>query len=215
MENIVIYIDGDNQSPLLFEDLYKKLKIKFNDFNLKVFLFSNGQSILSSWEITINNFTENIISVKTPLIKNSSDTTLILTIGMNLKDHKENEDILIIMSRDSLLIDFAAMLINQSVFKDTRIAFDANIDLNQMTINKYIIRLQNGNKLDSKIDINKIAKDTIMSYNNFCLQNYLCNRLTKLGFTKSQIRKVLKSNYITKTIKTKHIYLSLNSAVQQ
>ena len=209
MHNIVLYIDGDNQSPLLFEDLYKKISTKFKSFNLKVFLFSNGSSILNSWETTIQKFVENIISVKTPIIKNSSDTTLILTIGMNLKDHKENEDIIIVMSRDSLLIDFVSMLINQEVFKETYITFDANIDLNQVSINKYIIRLNTKDKLDPTINIHDVAKDIIFNYNNKCLQNYLCNRLNKLGFSKSQIRKVLRSEYIVKNNDTNHVYLSL------
>lgn len=194
--NIVIYIDTDNQSPLLTDDLITKLNKYYDDsrFDLRyrVYLFGNNQISISKWEAKLDLANVKCFSKLVPPIKDAADLSLILTIGDNLTHHKQYNENIVIVSRDQLLINFANLLAEENIL-NVLLAYDESLSTNQLFKNLDTIQIKTTKHRVNHIEtlIESVYVQCI-NKNNLCSKSKFCDRLNQLGFKKSERKKILK-----------------------
>jgi hypothetical protein len=214
IQKIYLYIDGDNQSSNLAQDLINKVdNIIDKPYELYSYIFCNHLGVLDQWESELTQHCKFTNPTIVPFIKNAADLTLIMTVGFNIKKHTDNYDIVIIVSRDQLLINFANLLSEQEIC-EIILAFDENISVSQLFKKLKIIKLKrNGENRNNifKDLILTIYKECTNDYNNKCDKSHFCDRLNQLGFKKSERKQILKHPLVYEYNENGKTYINIKS----
>jgi hypothetical protein len=213
-KKVYLYIDGDNQSSTLAQDLLNKIdNIIDTPSELYTYIFCNHLGVLENWESELSDFCKEINPTFVPFVKNAADLTLVMTVGFNIQKHIDNYDTVIIVSRDQMLINFANLLSEQDLCK-IYLAFDENITVSQLFKKLKVIKLKrNGtNKNNVFRDlILTIYKECTQKYNNKCDKSHFCERLNQLGYKKSERKQILKHPIVYEYIENGKIYIKIKT----
>ncbi|MBK1621368.1 hypothetical protein CKO42_23730 [Lamprobacter modestohalophilus] len=104
---VALYIDADNQSPAIVDDLLASV---CDDWRLeisRVVLAGNdhGQSI-PRWQAALSTRVpeEQVLTLEVPRTPEAADLVLILELGAAMEQHRQRADLIVVLSRDDLLI---------------------------------------------------------------------------------------------------------------
>lgn len=105
---LVLYIDGDNQSPAITHDLLMSVRQDWGLEVARVVIAGNdhGQSV-RYWQTALTSEglpAERILVLRAPLKPESADQALILELGANMERHRQVVDLVFIVSRDKWVI---------------------------------------------------------------------------------------------------------------
>ncbi|MBK1648289.1 NYN domain-containing protein [Rhabdochromatium marinum] len=105
--SVALYIDGDNQSPVIAEDLLASIRLDWGLEVSRVVLASNnhGQA-MPRWQTALTEtLPEPCVQILcVPKTPDAADLALILELGANLEQHRTAPDLILIVSRDEWLI---------------------------------------------------------------------------------------------------------------
>ena len=105
-----LYIDGDNQSAQCAADLISLFRDDFGVRNLSAVIAGNNcGSLIAVWAQELQAAAPDIqtIGIEVPSRKDAADIALIMALGANLERHIQRGELVVIVSRDDLLVGAA------------------------------------------------------------------------------------------------------------
>lgn len=107
---MALYIDGDNQSPAIAGDLLASVRDDWGLDASRVVLAGNDHGhALERWAAALSEVivADAILTLRVPRTPDAADLALILELGAGMERHQRGPDLVVVVSRDELLIHAA------------------------------------------------------------------------------------------------------------